>query len=71
MKMTDVPFSDPNNQDRNYRLYKVQFQAPQGVGLFTWKVCLISDTFIGEEICRDLAVCFTDIFCLEVYLFYL
>ena len=43
-------------QDRNYRSYKLQFQAPNGVGLFTWKVYLVSDTFVGEEICEDIAV---------------
>lgn len=55
MKITDVPFSNPTS-DRNFRSYKMQFQAPQGVGLFTWKVCLISDTFVGEEVSRDLGV---------------
>jgi len=51
MKITDVPFSRPN-EDRNYRSYKMQFQAPQNTGLFTWKVYLVSDTFIGEEVTR-------------------
>jgi preprotein translocase subunit Sec63 len=55
MKITDVPFSIPE-QDRDYRSYKLQFQAPNGVGLFTWKVYLVSDTFVGEEICEDIAV---------------
>jgi preprotein translocase subunit Sec63 len=55
MKITDVPFSKPE-QDRDYRSYKLQFQAPNGVGLFTWKVYLVSDTFVGEEICEDIAV---------------
>lgn len=55
MKITDVPVSKPE-QDRDYRSYKLQFQAPNGVGLFTWKVYLVSDTFVGEEICNDIAV---------------
>jgi translocation protein SEC63 len=55
MKITDVPFSKPE-QDRNFRSYKLQFQAPNGVGLFTWKIYLVSDTFVGEEICEDIAV---------------
>jgi preprotein translocase subunit Sec63 len=55
MKIADVPFSKPE-QDRDYRSYKLQFQAPNGVGLFTWKVYLVSDTFVGEEICEDIAV---------------
>lgn len=55
VKITDVPFSDPS-KDRNYRAYKIQFQAPQGVGLYTWKVYLVSDTFVGEETVKDIVV---------------
>lgn len=55
MKITDVPYSRPE-QDRNYRSYKLQFQAPQSTGLFTWKVYLVSDTFIGEEAKKDIVV---------------
>ena len=55
MKITDVPYSDPSKQ-RNYRSYKLQFQAPQTVGFYTWKVYLVSDTFVGEEIVRDVVV---------------
>jgi translocation protein SEC63 len=55
MKVTDIPFSKPE-QDRDYRSYKLQFQAPNSVGLFTWKVYLVSDTFVGEDICEDIAV---------------
>jgi translocation protein SEC63 len=60
MKITDVPFSKPE-QDRNFRSYKLQFQAPNGVGLFTWKIYLVSDTFVGEEICEDIALKIDDI----------
>ena len=56
MKISDVPFSRPNHT-RNYRSYKIQFQAPQGVGMFTWKVQLISDTFVGEDVTWDISVC--------------
>lgn len=55
MKATDVPFSQPTS-DRNYRSYKIQFQAPQGTGDFTWKVQVISDTFVGEDVSRDISV---------------
>jgi translocation protein SEC63 len=55
MKVTDVPFSQPY-EDRDYRLYKLQFQAPQTTGLFTWKIYLVSDTFLGEEVTRDIVV---------------
>ncbi|RDB15649.1 Translocation protein sec63 [Hypsizygus marmoreus] len=60
MKITDIPLSRPN-QDRDYRSYKVQFQAPQGVGLFTWKVLLVSDTFVGEDVSRDMPLKIEDI----------
>lgn len=55
MKINDIPSSKPE-QDRDYRSYKLQFQAPNNVGLFTWKVYLISDSFVGEDICVDIAV---------------
>jgi translocation protein SEC63 len=58
MKITDIPFSRPN-EERNYRSYKMQFQAPQSTGLFTWKAYLISDTFVGEEVTKDVTVSFT------------
>ena len=55
MKINDVPTSKPD-QDRDYRSYKLQFQAPNNVGLFTWKVYFVSDSFVGEDICVDIAV---------------
>ena len=55
MKISDVPFSDPS-KDRNFRAYKLQFQAPQTVGMYTWKLFAISDTFVGEDVVRDLVV---------------
>jgi hypothetical protein len=55
VKITDVPFSDPSS-NRDYRSYKLQFQAPPNVGMFTWKLCLISDTFVGEEVYKDMVV---------------
>lgn len=61
MKISDVPLSNPANQDRDYRSYKLQFQAPSGVGLFTWRVCIISDTFVGEDISQDLALKIDDV----------
>jgi translocation protein SEC63 len=70
MKISDIPFSNPS-QDRNYRSYKLQFQAPQSTGIFTWKVYLVSDTFVGEEITRDIAVCYIsvqNICCLTLHL---
>lgn len=55
MKITDIPFAQPNHE-RDYRSYKIQFQAPPNVGIFTWKVQLVSDTFIGEDVTRDITV---------------
>ncbi|KAK7051395.1 secretory subunit [Paramarasmius palmivorus] len=57
MKITHVPYSNPNAEyDRDYRTYKLQFQAPNGPGLFTWKIYLISDTFVGEEVSRAMTL---------------
>ncbi|KIM62777.1 hypothetical protein SCLCIDRAFT_1175485 [Scleroderma citrinum Foug A] len=53
MRITDVPPSNPLKV-RNYRCYKLQFQAPPNVGLFTWKVYFVSDTVVGGELCRDI-----------------
>lgn len=55
LKIHDVPYSDPS-RERNYRSYQIQFQVPPGVGLYTWKVYFISDTFVGEEVTRDITV---------------
>lgn len=56
MKITDVPISDPS-EERNYRSYKLQFQAPQQIATFSWKIHVVSDTFVGEEVVQDLVVC--------------
>ncbi len=50
LKITDVPTGT------DYRSYKIQFQAPQSVGLFTWKVIVVSDTFVGDEASRDVVL---------------
>ena len=55
MKITDVPLSDPSN-DRNYRAYRIQFQAPNVVSTNTWIIRIVSDSFIGEEVTRDITV---------------
>ena len=65
MRISDVPISDPS-KDRNFRSYKLQFQAPQQVGLYTWKLQIVSDTFLGDEIVRDMTVS-----CLVVCFFFL
>ncbi|KAI6009717.1 translocation protein sec63 [Pisolithus marmoratus] len=65
LKITDVPLSDPS-RERNYRSYKLQFQAPPNVGLFTWKVYFVSDTFIGGENCGDIVLKIDDVSALNV-----
>ncbi|PIL36583.1 transporter [Ganoderma sinense ZZ0214-1] len=52
LKISDVPIARGND----YRSYKIQFQAPQNVGLFTWKVVVVSDTFVGDEDSRDVVL---------------
>lgn len=55
MRISDVPLSDASKA-RNFRAYKMQFQAPQNVAMFTWKVRVISDTFLGDEVVKDIVV---------------
>ncbi|THH16920.1 hypothetical protein EW146_g3795 [Bondarzewia mesenterica] len=64
MKIADVPFSDPKSS-RNYRSYKLRFQAPPGVGLFTWRVHIVSDTLIGEDAVKDVQLKIDDVSALE------
>ena len=57
MKISDIPHADPQaDADKDYRSYKIQFQGPPNTGLFTWKVYIVSDTFIGEEASVDIQV---------------
>ncbi|KAG6861500.1 hypothetical protein C0995_015927 [Termitomyces sp. Mi166 len=55
MKVTDIPFAQPSHE-RDYRSYKIQFQAPQNVGVFTWKVRLVSDSFVNEDTSREITL---------------
>ena len=55
MRITDVPYSDPT-KERNFRSYKLQFQAPPNVATYSWKVQVVSDTFLGEEVIQDIVV---------------
>ncbi|KAF9530979.1 Sec63 Brl domain-containing protein [Crepidotus variabilis] len=57
-KITDIPLSNPNanETDRDYRAYKVQFQGPPNTGLFTWRVYIVSDTFVGEDASADISL---------------
>jgi translocation protein SEC63 len=55
LKVTDVPFSDLTRM-RDYRSYKLKFQAPPGTGLFTWRAIVVSDTYIAEDAAKDIQV---------------
>ncbi|KAG7096479.1 hypothetical protein E1B28_003910 [Marasmius oreades] len=66
MKITNVPYANPNAEnERDYRSYKIQFQAPSGTGSFTWKIYLISDTFVGEEVSKTITLQIEDVSALE------
>ena len=56
VKFKDVPVYDPS-ADHSYRIYKLQFQAPPNTGLYTFQVHFVSDTFVGEDVRRDIMVC--------------
>lgn len=51
MKISDVPLGPQN------RLYRQQFQGPPQLGHNHWRLHLISDTFIGEEVTHEMEVC--------------
>ncbi|KAJ7173811.1 translocation protein sec63 [Mycena filopes] len=54
LKINEVPSTD-------FRAYKIQFQAPQTTGLLTWRVYVVSDSFVGEEVVRDIAMKIDDV----------
>ncbi|EIW81991.1 translocation protein sec63 [Coniophora puteana RWD-64-598 SS2] len=60
MKLTEIPVSQ-SGASGEYRSYKLQFQAPPQVGLFTWKVSFVSDTFVGEEVQQTIVMKIDDV----------
>ena len=50
-KVSDVPYTDSD-----YRMYKMQSQAPPNVGSYTWRVFVVSDTYVGEDTYQDITV---------------
>jgi len=60
LKLTDIPYDDPS-KSRNYRTYKIQFQAPPQVGSYTWRLSIVSDTYVGEDAYRDLTLKIDDV----------
>ena len=61
MKISDVPYSNPSKA-KNYRMYKLQFQAPPSEGVFTFQLHFVSDTFVGEDVRRHVVVCSLSLF---------
>ncbi|KAG8935466.1 secretory subunit [Tulasnella sp. 418] len=55
MKFGSVPFTKPGSS-KDYRTYKLQFQAPPQVGVYTFQVNFISDTFLGSDIKRFVVI---------------
>ncbi|TCD69184.1 secretory subunit [Steccherinum ochraceum] len=64
MKITDIPYADPEHPDV-YRSYKLQFQAPPNVMSFPWRVYIVSDTFVGEEVAEEITLRIDDLAALE------
>ncbi|TEB29020.1 translocation protein sec63 [Coprinellus micaceus] len=57
IRITDVPYADADAEDgRDYRTYKIQFQGPPSTGVFTWKVYVVSDTYVAEDPSRDVTL---------------
>lgn len=54
-KITDIPLAN-SNVKKDYRAYKLQFQAPQQAQVFDWKLYIISDTFVGEEFVKNITL---------------
>jgi translocation protein SEC63 len=52
-KVSDIPYTDSD-----YRMYKMQFQAPPNVGSYTWRVFVVSDTYVGDDTYQDITVRF-------------
>ncbi|KAF6743039.1 translocation protein sec63 [Ephemerocybe angulata] len=55
IRISDIPYAD-SESERDYRTYKIQFQGPPSTGVFTWKVFVVSDTYVAEEANRDITL---------------
>ncbi|KAJ7460592.1 translocation protein sec63 [Mycena latifolia] len=60
LKVTEVPFRRTGDAS-DFRSYKIQFQAPQNTGLLTWRVYVVSDSFVGEEATQDIMMKIDDL----------
>ncbi|KAH8106334.1 DnaJ-domain-containing protein [Cristinia sonorae] len=64
MRITDIPYAEADKPEV-YRSYKLQFQAPPNVMSFPWRVYVISDTFVGEEVAQEITLRIDDLSVLE------
>ncbi|KAF7289535.1 J domain-containing protein [Mycena chlorophos] len=55
LKVTDVPFRQTGDS-ADFRSYKIQFQAPNTPGTLTWRVYVVSDSFVCEEAHQDITM---------------
>jgi len=53
-KISDVPYTGSD-----YRMYKMQFQAPPNVGSYTWRLFVVGDTYVGDDTYQDITVRFS------------
>ncbi|KAJ6485922.1 Sec63 Brl domain-containing protein [Mycena sanguinolenta] len=60
LKVTDVPWRR-TGEASDFRAYKIQFQAPQNTGFFTWRVHVVSDSYVGEEVIQDISMKIDDV----------
>ncbi len=50
IRVSEVPYANPSKAPQDYRKYKLQFQAPPQVGVYTFQLLFVSDTFVGEDV---------------------
>ncbi|KAK7031359.1 J domain-containing protein [Favolaschia claudopus] len=60
LKITDIPFRRTGDAT-DFRAYKIQFQAPQNAATLTWRVYVLSDSYVGEEDVRDITMKIDDV----------
>jgi len=66
IRVTDVPYCDPTNDFKADRLYKLQFQAPTQVSSYGFQVHFVSDSFLWDDIRRNVTLEVEDFSALSV-----
>ena len=56
IRVTDVPYCNTATDFKADRLYKLQFQAPPQVGSYGFQVHFVSDSFLWDDIRRNVTV---------------